>query len=109
MAVVGLLGQRDAKKVEARVNLERLEQLAEATGVPLVLHGGSGIRADSVREAIKRGIAKVNVGTEIRQTYEATLKETGSVAKAQQALYERVGWLLREYFGNAGIRAKVNE
>jgi ketose-bisphosphate aldolase len=101
------VGQRDAKKVEARVNLERLEQLAAATGVPLVLHGGSGIRADSVREATRRGIVKVNVGTEIRQTYETTLKETGSVAKAQQALHERVSWLLREYFGIAGIRAKV--
>jgi fructose-bisphosphate aldolase class II len=102
-------GQRDLKKVEARVNLERLEQLSEATAVPLVLHGGSGIRADSVREATKRGIAKVNVGTEIRQAYEVALKQTGSVPRAQQAVYERTCWLLRDYFGIAGIRAKVAE
>jgi len=100
-------GQRDLKKVEARVNLERLEQLSEATGVPLVLHGGSGIRADSVREATRRGIAKVNVGTEIRQAYEVALKKAGSVPEAQQAVYERTGWLLRDYFAIAGIRAKV--
>ncbi len=102
-------GQRDLKKVEARVNLQRLEQLSEATAVPLVLHGGSGIRADSVREATKRGISKVNVGTEIRQAYEVALKETSSTAGAQQAVYERTRWLLRDYFGISGIRAKVAE
>jgi ketose-bisphosphate aldolase len=102
-------GQRDLKKVEARLNLQRLAQLSEATGVPLVLHGGSGIRADSVREATRCGIGKVNVGTEIRQAYEVALKETGQVAQAQQALYERTSWLLRDYFAIAGIRAKVAE
>ena len=102
-------GQRDLKKVQARLNLERLEQLSAATRVPLVLHGGSGIPADLVREAARRGIAKVNVGTEIRQAYEAELKAGGSVPAAQQAVYERTGWLLREYFGIAGIRAKVAE
>ena len=101
------VGQRDLKKVEARVNLERLEQLSQATGVPLVLHGGSGIRADSVREATKRGIAKVNVGTEIRQAYEVALRKAGSVPEAQQAVYERTCWLLRDYFGIAGIRTQV--
>jgi fructose-bisphosphate aldolase class II len=103
------VGQRDLKKVEARVNLERLEQLSAATGVPLVLHGGSGIRADSVRAATKHGIAKVNVGTEIRQVYEVALKESGSVVQAQQATYDRTVWLLRDYFGIAGVRAKVAE
>jgi len=102
-------GQRDLKKVQARLNLERLEQLSAATRVPLVLHGGSGIPADLVREAARRGIAKVNVGTEIRQAYEVELKAGGSVPAAQQAVYERTGWLLREYFGIAGIRAKVAE
>jgi fructose-bisphosphate aldolase class II len=102
-------GQRDLKKVEARVNLQRLEQLSAATDVPLVLHGGSGIRADSVREATKRGIAKVNVGTEIRQVYEVALKKTGSVPEAQHALYEHTSWIVREYFGNAGIRSKIAE
>ncbi len=102
-------GQRDLKKVEARVNLQRLEQLSEATAVPLVLHGGSGIRADSVREATKRGICKVNVGTEIRQAYEVALKETSSIAGAQQAVYDRTRWLVHEYFGITGIRAKVAE
>lgn len=100
-------GRKDQKKLEARLNLHRLEQLHSVTCIPLVLHGGSGIRQDNVREAMKRGIAKVNVATEIRQPYEAALKETKSVAKAQQAVYERTTWIVKEYLGIAGIRQKV--
>ncbi len=100
-------GRKDQKKIEARLNLNRLEQLNGAACIPLVLHGGSGIKQDNVREATKRGIAKINVATEIRQPYEAALKETKSVANAQQAVYERTLWILREYLGIAGIRAKV--
>ena len=99
--------RRDEKKVEARLNLDRLEQLAQATGIPLVLHGGSGVRQDYVLGAAKKGITKVNVGTEIRQTYEVALKESGDVAKAQNAVYDRTVQLIRDYFGIAGIRAQV--
>lgn len=95
---------RDQKKVEARLNLEHLERLRDATGVPLVLHGGSGIQRAYVLEAIKRGIAKVNVGTEIRQAYETALRSSGSIEAAQDACYERTCWLLREYFELAGTR-----
>jgi fructose-bisphosphate aldolase class II len=100
-------GRKDQKKAEARLNLNRLEQLHSATGVPLVLHGGSGIKQENVREAMKRGIAKINVATEIRQPYEVTLKETKSIAKAQQAVYERTTWILTEYLGIAGIRKQL--
>jgi ketose-bisphosphate aldolase len=100
-------GQKDRKKVEARLNLERLEQIRQAAGVPLVLHGGSGIRADNVRQAMKAGIAKINIGTEIRQAYEVALRESGSVAQAQQAVYERTRWVIAEFLGVAGIRAQV--
>ncbi len=99
-------GQKDQKKVEARLNLDHLSELAEVTGVPLVLHGGSGVRKEYVLEGVKRGIAKINVGTEIRQPYEATLKETGSVDKAKQAVYERTTWVLCDYLGISGT-AKV--
>lgn len=97
---------KDEKKVEARLNLDHLEQLRDATGIPMVLHGGSGVRQEAILGAIKRGIAKVNVGTDIRQTYERALRETGSIPAAQQALYERVTWLIRDYFQVSGSRAR---
>jgi fructose-bisphosphate aldolase class II len=104
-AVSGAL--KDQKKVEARLNLEHLERLRQATGVPLVLHGGSGVKREYLLAAIKRGIAKVNVGTEIRQAYESALRESGSVVTAQDATYECTCWLIRDYFGLAGTRELV--
>ena len=98
---------RDQKKVEARLNIDHLEKLRDATGIPLVLHGGSGVQREYVLKAIKKGIAKVNVGTEIRQAYEAPLRQTGSVTAAQEAVYERTGWLIREYFELAGTRKQI--
>jgi fructose-bisphosphate aldolase class II len=99
--------RKDQKKVEARLNLERLEQLSQAAHIPLVLHGGSGIQRSYLTGAIKGGIAKINVATEIRQPYEAALRETGSVSRAQQAVYERTAWVLRDFLGISGLREKV--
>jgi ketose-bisphosphate aldolase len=102
-------GRKDLKKIEARLHLERLDQIHRATGIPLVLHGGSGIQADNVRQAMKLGIAKINIGTEIRQAYERTLKETNRVASAQQAVFERTCWVIDDFLGVAGIRGRVIE
>ena len=98
---------RDQKKVEARLNLEQLSKLAEAAGVPLVLHGGSGIRPEDVRRAFALGIAKINVGAEIRQAYEAALSETGSEEKARDAVYRRTRALLAETYRITGSRARL--
>jgi fructose/tagatose bisphosphate aldolase len=98
---------KDQKKVEARLNLDHLEKLSQATGVPLVLHGGSGIQREYLLGAMKKGIAKVNIGTEIRQAYTEALCETGSVPRAQDAVYDRTVWVIRDYFGLAGIRRIV--
>lgn len=102
-------GRKDQKKVEARLNLERLEQLSQAADMPLVLHGGSSVRQEYLLGAMNRGIAKINVATEIRQAYEVALQQTGSVTKAQDAVYERTVWILRDYLCIAGIRSCVAE
>lgn len=45
-----------------RLNLKRLEEL-RSLGRPLVLHGGSSAHLEDLREAVRRGVAKVNVAT----------------------------------------------
>jgi fructose-bisphosphate aldolase class II len=104
-AVSGAL--KDRQKVEARLDLDHLEKLRQATGVPLVLHGGSGIKQEYLQAAVERGIAKVNVGTEIRQAYESALRESRRAATAQEAVYERTTWLLEDCFGLAGTRQRL--
>ncbi len=101
----GAVGEatKDQKKVEARLSLEHLSKLAEVTRIPLVLHGGSGIRQADMRASMKAGIAKVNVGTEIRQAYEQVIKAGGGVPEAQEAVYQRTVSLIKDWFGLAGI------
>ncbi len=60
---------------EALLDLERLERIHRRVSVPLVLHGGTGIAGESLREAIKLGVAKVNFGTYLKQRYLAAVRE----------------------------------
>ncbi len=100
-------GYKDQRKITARLDLAHLERLSRSTAIPLVLHGGSGIPQEYVLGAFKKGITKINIGMEIRQTYETALKETGRVAAAQDAVYARTGWLVGEYFRLGGTRLLV--
>lgn len=51
------------------LDLSKLAAITEKVRVPLVLHGGTGIAAASVKEAIKLGVRKVNYGTYMKQHY----------------------------------------
>lgn len=96
---------KDHKKVEARLNIEHFIKIKKVTGVPLVLHGGSGIKKEHILEAIKNGLTKLNIGTDIRHAYEKALKPSGSVTKAQEAVAELMEYLIVDYFGVAGSKA----
>ena len=60
----------------AGLNFEALEKINDATGdMPLVLHGGTGIPENMIKEAISLGVAKINVNTECQLVFaEATRK-----------------------------------
>lgn len=53
---------------EPKLDMERLDAIKREVSVPLVLHGGTGIPDSQIREAVKRGIRKLNVGTGYDQT-----------------------------------------
>lgn len=57
-------------KAEPKLALDRLQEIRRATGVPLVLHGGSGIPEDQLEKAFRMGINKFNVATEYVILYE---------------------------------------
>jgi ketose-bisphosphate aldolase len=82
------------KKVAARLNIEHLARINRAAGVPLVLHGGTGIRKECILDAIQHGIAKINVATAIRQPYEQALNR--GVPAAQDAVYRAMLAVIRD-------------
>lgn len=60
---------------ETHILLSRLADVAQATGVPLVLHGGTSISEEDLREAIRLGVAKVNIDTAIRKAVTAVMRD----------------------------------
>ena len=64
-------------KKTPNLDIERLKAIREATGgIPLVLHGGSGIPDVQVKAAIKAGIRKMNIGTDVCCAFADGTKET---------------------------------
>ena len=50
-------------KAEPKLDFERLLKIHSLVSVPIVMHGGSGVRERDYREVIKRGVRKVNYYT----------------------------------------------
>lgn len=48
---------------------QRVSDLVDATGIPMALHGGTGLSAEQFRDLIARGCAKVNVSTALKIAY----------------------------------------
>jgi len=62
-------------KSEPKLQLALLEEIAAATPATLVLHGSSGVPHIQVQEAITKGICKINLATEIKNTFMKQLQQ----------------------------------
>lgn len=62
-------------KFPPKLDFQRIEDIAGRTGVPLVLHGGSGLSDDDFRIAIQKGICKVNIFTDMDKAGKAGIEE----------------------------------
>ena len=65
-------------KGEPKLDFERLSAIYDLVDVPLVLHGASGVPDASVKEAIRRGIAKINIATELKNPMADAIKKAFS-------------------------------
>ncbi|HIX04544.1 MAG TPA: class II fructose-1,6-bisphosphate aldolase [Candidatus Fournierella excrementavium] len=67
------------------LDFDALDKIHEATnGIPLVLHGGTGIPADMIQKAISLGVSKINVNTECQLSFAAATREYIEAGKDQQ-------------------------
>lgn len=57
-----------------KLDFPRLEKIRSAVQIPLVLHGSSGVPDEAVREAIRLGVRKVNIDTNIREAFVAAAR-----------------------------------
>ncbi|HEY4551884.1 MAG TPA: class II fructose-1,6-bisphosphate aldolase [Bacillaceae bacterium] len=80
-------------KGEPNLGFDRMEEVMNLTGVPLVLHGGTGIPTKDIQRAISLGTAKINVNTENQI---ASAKRVREVLAEKPDLYDP-----RKYLGPA--------
>ncbi len=62
-------------KGEPNLDFERMKLINETLPVPLVLHGGSGIPDNQIKEAIACGTSKINVNTEVQVAWSKAVRE----------------------------------
>lgn len=60
---------------EPNLDIDLLDKIREATPAALVLHGGSGIPDTQIQEAIRKGIRKINLATEVKNGFMNTLRQ----------------------------------
>jgi len=98
---------RTEKKIEASLDIIQLQKIKNAAGIPLVLHGGTGIGKSFLMQSFKNGIAKINIATAIRQPYERLVDV--SVNAAQEAVYnEMMDILVNQLEINGSARKILN-
>jgi len=61
-------------KGDPKLDFDRLAEIRERVSVPLVLHGASGIPDEQIGKAVRRGITKINIDTEIRHAFATAVR-----------------------------------
>ncbi|MGI9253906.1 MAG: class II fructose-bisphosphate aldolase [Thermomicrobiales bacterium] len=62
------------RETGARLDIDRIALLREAAGVPLVMHGSSGVDDETLGMAIRAGITKVNLSTMLQREFMNALR-----------------------------------
>lgn len=108
-ALAAALGSVHGKYAgEPKLGFDEMDAISRAVGIPLVLHGASGIPKHQLERAIKLGHAKVNINTEcvtawslqLRNTLAADLETTEPrkiLTPARDAIRETVRAKIREF------------
>ncbi|MCC3356259.1 class II fructose-bisphosphate aldolase [Bacillus sp. REN16] len=99
-------------KGEPNLGFKEMEEIGQKTGLPLVLHGGTGIPTKDIQRSVSLGTAKINVNTEnqissakaVRESLAAKPEEYDPrkyLGPAREAIRETVKGKMRE-FGSSG-------
>jgi fructose-bisphosphate aldolase class II len=62
-------------KGEPKLDFDRLKEIKKLIQIPIVLHGSSGVPAEALQEAIRLGVCKINIDTNIREAFVGAMRE----------------------------------
>lgn len=86
-----------------KLSMPRLKEINSAIDTPLVLHGGTGIPEDQLKESFRLGINKLNVGTEYFAIFYSTIKDYQQLKDKKEsfaALQSYQKKVIKEYLRN---------
>ncbi len=99
-----------------KLDFKRLKRINDELGIPLVLHGGSGLIEDQYHKVILNGVAKINCYTELSDIAAATIRSNvqsrtkkGYIEAMQDVkdnLLEQISLYMHRW-GSAGRAAEV--
>jgi len=69
-----------------KIDFELLEKISKESSIPLVLHGSSGLGKYDLQKAIKLGIAKFNIDTNLRKAFTGEIEEHNSIKDPRDIL-----------------------
>ncbi|MGI5097933.1 ketose-bisphosphate aldolase [Treponema socranskii] len=92
------------KTKKPKLRLDLLKEIVEKTSVPLVLHGGSDNPDEEIAEAVRLGVAKINISSDIKSAFyrkcrevleDTTLREPNAIYPAcidamKQVIYHKI-------------------
>ena len=65
------------------LDVERISKIRDVTGVPLVLHGASGVPVDQLKGAVASGVHKLNADTDLRHAFRRGIEEVWATGDQQ--------------------------
>ena len=86
-----------------KLSMPRLKEINNAIDTPLVLHGGTGIPEDQLKDSFRLGINKLNVGTEYFAIFYSTIKDYQQLKDKKEsfaALHSYQKKVIKEYLRN---------
>ena len=101
-------------KSAPRINFERVSEIVAAQPIPLVVHGGTGLCDETIKELVRRGAVKINLSTQIKITFTESLRDelkvqTGSPepVKLLGAVEQEVALMAADFMRVIGSEGKA--
>lgn len=87
-----------------KLDFDRITEISDITGIPLVLHGGSGLSDSDFTQAIQRGICKINIFTDLDKAGKAGIEK--GLKEGAKTMMELMPYELEEM--KAVVRNKIS-
>ncbi len=91
---------------EPNIDFELVTELSEAAGVPIVMHGGSGVSHEDYKKVIKNGVRKINYFTYMDKAGGTAIREAGELKFFHE--YVKAGQDAMQQDIEAAVRCFVN-